>query len=41
MKYEELSADAVALISYRCRLTKEIAGAAREGKRKVRVGEAK
>ena len=40
MKNEELSANTVAFISYRRRLTKVLAGAAR-GKREVRVGEAK
>jgi hypothetical protein len=39
MKYKGLSADTVAFISCRHRLTKELSGAAR-GKREVRVGEA-
>ena len=39
MKYEELSANTVAFISYRHRLTKVLAGATR-GKWEVRLGKA-
>jgi hypothetical protein len=39
MKYVEFSANTIAFISYRCRLTKVLAGAAR-GKKEVRVEEA-